>query len=116
MIVTIVKNFKEIRCMKDRRKLLDEVNDYLQATQAISGRNLEGHDEFMQKFCKRFIDRLKGENIATFIVLAAWFFAAIGGFVFACCKGNCAAILSIMVLIAAGVPYIKDTLGKFLGS
>lgn len=54
MIVTFVKYFKEIRCMKDRRKLLDEVCDYLQATLAISGRNLESHNEFMQKFCKRF--------------------------------------------------------------
>lgn len=55
----------------------------------------------------RFIDSLKGEHILEFISLVAWIFSAVGGFLFACCKGNFAAVLCIVVLIIAGVPYVK---------
>lgn len=63
---------------------------------------------------REFFNKIKGENTVRFIVLAAWVFSAVGGFIFACCKGNFAANVCVVVLIVSGVPYVRKVLKEFL--
>lgn len=54
IITSLIGTIRDIRLAKTRRKLLDEVVDYLHEQVAVCGRNLTSHEEFMIKFCKRF--------------------------------------------------------------
>lgn len=54
MAVTLIKDTKEMKAIKSRRELLDEICDYLHEEVAVTGRWPEGHEDFMRRFTVRF--------------------------------------------------------------
>lgn len=55
MLITIVRHIKEMRAIKSRRQLLDEVVDWLHEEHIVSLSDTDSnHIDLMNRFCKRF--------------------------------------------------------------
>ena len=53
-IMAVYRDVKTTLAVKDRRKLIDEVTDFLHQERAVNGNDRLPHEAFMMRFINRF--------------------------------------------------------------